>query len=292
MSLDLVSQESRLVGHLFGDYMTTPKKGLELLREPFPDHLISKLPKPFKKDSPKGKCSECGGFHGLPAVHLDYVGHAALTHRLLDADPFWNWKPLAVSPEGLPLFDKSGGMWIELTVCGNTRLGYGHAESKTYSDIGSREKEVIGDALRNAAMRFGAGLDLWHKGDLHEDDPHPEEKHAAPKVTTHNPIKTEPIVKNSQVKPAAIIPLKPAIQEKPLNHAPNIKNGISDAQCKRLYTLATRAGWTHDQVISCLKLEWGLTSTKEMKKESYELFCSYLEKGKTPDTIKGLPVIF
>ncbi len=26
---------------------------------------------------------------------------------------------------------------------------------------------MIGDALRNAAMRFGAALDLWHKGDLH-----------------------------------------------------------------------------------------------------------------------------
>jgi hypothetical protein len=30
-------------------------------------------------------------------------------------------------------------------------------------------KERIGDALRNAAMRFGAALDLWHKGDLHGD---------------------------------------------------------------------------------------------------------------------------
>ena len=30
-------------------------------------------------------------------------------------------------------------------------------------------KERIGDALRNAAMRFGAALDLWHKGDLHVD---------------------------------------------------------------------------------------------------------------------------
>ncbi|HEX7822877.1 MAG TPA: hypothetical protein VF463_19950 [Sphingobium sp.] len=28
--------------------------------------------------------------------------------------------------------------------------------------IQAREKEVIGDALRNAAMRFGAALDLWH----------------------------------------------------------------------------------------------------------------------------------
>jgi hypothetical protein len=144
--------------------------GLALLREPFPAHQISKLPKPLKKDAQKGKCTECGGYHGLPAVHLDYVGHAALTDRLLDADPEWTWEPLALGPDGLPQFDKSGGLWIRLTVCGVSRLGYGNAEGKAHMEVGAREKEVIGDALRNAAMRFGAALDLWHKGQLHEDE--------------------------------------------------------------------------------------------------------------------------
>jgi hypothetical protein len=146
----------------------TPKKtGLELLREPFPAHQISKLPKPFKKDAQKGRCPECGGWHGLPAAHLDYVGHAALTDRLLDADPAWSWEPLSVDERGLPALDKDGGMWIRLTVCGVTRLGYGDAQGKTGGDA---MKERIGDALRNAAMRFGAALDLWHKGDLHGSD--------------------------------------------------------------------------------------------------------------------------
>lgn len=143
------------------------KTGLELLRQPFPPNQISKLPKPTKKDAPKGKCNECGGWHGLPAVHLDYVGHAALTDRLLDADPAWSWEPLALSQEGLPVLDPFGGMWIKLTVCGITRLGYGDADGKSG---GNAIKELIGDALRNAAMRFGAALDLWHKGDLHADD--------------------------------------------------------------------------------------------------------------------------
>lgn len=144
--------------------MTT---GLDLLREPFPAHLISKLPKPVKRDSPKGRCQECGGWHGLPAVHLDYVGHAALTDRLLDADPNWNWEPFGAK-DGLPVMDNFGGMWIKLTVCGVTRMGYGHAGDK---EGGDAIKEVIGDALRNAAMRFGAALDLWHKGDLHPEEP-------------------------------------------------------------------------------------------------------------------------
>jgi hypothetical protein len=70
----------------------------------------------------------------------------------------------------LPKFDATGGLWIKLTVCGITRLGYGHAEQSNFKEIGSREKEVIGDALRNAAMRFGAALDLWHKGELHIEE--------------------------------------------------------------------------------------------------------------------------
>jgi hypothetical protein len=142
---------------------SAPVRGLELLRAPFPPNQISKLPKPKSKDAPKGRCSECGGFHGLPAVHLDYVGHAALTDRLLDADPAWTWEPIA-DPASLGLLTSPGGMWIRLTVCGVSRLGFGHPDGKTGGDA---VKEVIGDALRNAAMRFGAALDLWHKGDLH-----------------------------------------------------------------------------------------------------------------------------
>lgn len=140
--------------------------GLALLRAPFPPNQISKLPKPKSKDAPKGHCNECGGWHGLPAVHLDYVGHAALTDRLLDSDPAWTWEPLSSDERGLPALDQNGGLWIKLTVCGITRLGYGDAQGKQGGDA---MKERIGDALRNAAMRFGAALDLWHKGDLHAD---------------------------------------------------------------------------------------------------------------------------
>ncbi len=146
--------------------MSENKTGLALLRVPFPANQVSKLPKPYKKDSPKGKCGECGGYHGLPAVHLDYVGHAALTDRLLDADPAWTWEPVP-DPASVGLVSAPGGMWIKLTVCGVSRYGFGHPDGKTGGDA---VKETIGDALRNAAMRFGAALDLWHKGDLHKTD--------------------------------------------------------------------------------------------------------------------------
>ena len=149
---------------------------LKALREPFPDNQISKLPKPnrqqtdeVKTDYKKGiRCQVCGGWHHPKVIHLDYVGHAALTDRLLDVDPEWNWKPLSLTEHGLPVYDSIGGLWIELTICGVTRLGYGNAGEKKGGDA---IKEVIGDALRNAGMRFGMALDLWHKGNLHIDEP-------------------------------------------------------------------------------------------------------------------------
>ena len=157
---------------------TEKPTGLDLLRAPFPANQISKLPKPTKKQTDDVRadfklgvrCKLCGAWHHKDVVHLDYVGHAALTDRLLDCDPSWNWEPMALAPNGAPALDQSGGMWIKLTVCGVTRLGYGHADGKSGGDA---IKEVIGDALRNAAMRFGAALDLWHKGDLHGDDEAP-----------------------------------------------------------------------------------------------------------------------
>lgn len=174
---------------------------LKKLRLTFEPNQISKLPKPTSKDAPKGHCKECGGYHGLPAVHLDYVGHAALTDRLLDVDQTWSWEPFAVSEIGLPLFDASGGLWIRLTICGVTRIGYGHAASKSYMDPGAREKEVIGDALRNAAMRFGAALDLWHKGDLHKDQ-HDDELDAIQEEK--KALQEQEIAKSKELSSAAL----------------------------------------------------------------------------------------
>lgn len=162
-----------------------PVGRLAALRAPFPPAAISKLPKPTCRadewrNLPKGKCNTCGGWHATTkTIHLDYVGHAALTARLLDVDPLWTWEPMALDDHGLPRYDENGGLWIKLTVCGHTRLGYGNAAKSNLGDPGNREKEIIGDALRNAAMRFGAALDLWHKGDLPQMDeaPEPPAKH-------------------------------------------------------------------------------------------------------------------
>jgi hypothetical protein len=109
---------------------------------------------------------------------LDYVGHAAVTSRLLEVDPAWSWEPLALTPEGLPALDRAGNLWIRLTVCGVTRPGVGD---------GKNAKECISDAIRNAAMRFGVALDLWAKEDLRgdaADEPQEQPRAAAPVITS------------------------------------------------------------------------------------------------------------
>ena len=146
----------------------TPEQALAL-RKPFPAESVGKLPKPVRSQDPdKGKCVAgskysadghyCGGYHSR-SMHLDYVGHAATTDRLLTVDPDWSWEPFALTEDGLPALDRGGNLWIRLTICGTTRIGVGDGKSA---------KECIGDAIRNAAMRFGVALDLWAKEDLVE----------------------------------------------------------------------------------------------------------------------------
>ena len=140
------------------------------LREAFPPEAIGKLPKLTCKDCSnarfrvcekheKQRCQACGNWISTAHVDLDYVGHAAATDRLLKVDPEWTWEPVT-GPEldALRLAD-SRGLWIRLTIAGVSRLGFGD---------GPDGKQMIGDALRNAAMRFGVALDLWAKEDLSE----------------------------------------------------------------------------------------------------------------------------
>lgn len=140
------------------------------LRAPF--DKVGKLPRVTCKECQKkscqthhrAKCDECGQYISTAHIHIDYIGHAEATDRLLSVDPEWNWEPLAFDDEGLPHFTRDGdnnpvGLWIKLTVCGVTRLGVGTCNSSQTDP----EKVLIGDALRNAAMRFGVALDLWVK---------------------------------------------------------------------------------------------------------------------------------
>ena len=161
------------------------------LRKPFPKEVIGLLPKvscyacnqatksarsPLDKHCDRHKmikCADCGAFITEGHIHLDYVGHAAVTDRLNQAvgPENWTWNPMGVTSEGVPALDKDGNLWIELSINGVTKPGVGD---------GANMKERIGDALRNAAMRFGVALDLWSKDELESTLEAPDLKNEKP----------------------------------------------------------------------------------------------------------------
>ena len=111
-----------------------------------PTDMVGKLP----RKGPSG------------TIHLDYVGHAAVTRILIEADPFWSWEPVAWDEDGTPLIRREGKrlvLWGRLTVLGKAILCCGTCDASKWEP----EKELIGDLLRNGAMRLGIGLSLWAK---------------------------------------------------------------------------------------------------------------------------------
>jgi hypothetical protein len=168
------NQDDNRPNGTFGYTRAEQIEALHKLREPFIESEIRYRPQPWCKacsdsrtkncqNHEKRQCRTCG--QKLTTAHIDlkYVGHAEATNRLLNVDPFWDWEPLALDAQGLPQYDANRALWIRMTVCGMTRLGYGDATGKTGANA---VKEIIGDAIRNAGMRFGMALDLWTSSDL------------------------------------------------------------------------------------------------------------------------------
>lgn len=94
-------------------------------------------------------------------TQLDFVGHADITKILIEIDPMWWWEP-AGWDNGRPAIHVVNGMavmWGHLYVLNKQILGVGTVKH----DKADLDKELVGDFLRNAAMRFGICLSLWTK---------------------------------------------------------------------------------------------------------------------------------
>lgn len=167
----------------------TPEQAAALAA-PFPSNELGLMPKPYgPKDrrTAKQRCTyraddgrRCGGFHENPAIHINYVPVGAVYKRLREVDPAWTWRPLARDEHGQPILERGNGgnpvgIWIELEVCGVTRIGYGERpEGSTANPF----KLVIGNAIKNAAKLFGVVVD--------------DEKDHTPPATSRRPERSEP----------------------------------------------------------------------------------------------------
>ena len=96
-------------------------------------------------------------------IQLDFVGHADITRILIEIDPLWSYEPCGWD-NGRPAIHVENGMatmWAYLIVHGKKMLGVGSVRA----DKQELDKELVGDFLRNAAMRFGISLALWTKNE-------------------------------------------------------------------------------------------------------------------------------
>jgi hypothetical protein len=168
------------------------------------------------------ECPNCHAYITTGHIDLDYVGHANCTNRLLEVDPTWTWEPFSLDPRGLPALDTEGNLWIRLTILGSTKPGVGD---------GPNMKERIGDAIRNAAMRFGVALDLWAKIPLQHELPDTNGQ------VSHDPVTGEVPIPDDEVR---LIDRFRLIELKKLEKALGVDG--DDKREKRLAWYAWRVG--------------------------------------------------
>lgn len=128
---------------------------------------------------------------------LDFVGHAEITRILIDIDVNWNWQPVSIV-NGRPATNEANGiatMWGYLTINGKTMMGVGSARA----DKPDLDKELVGDFLRNASMRFGICLSLWSKSEWDDKSATAGKPQAGKAVASTVTDETSPLTK-TQVK--------------------------------------------------------------------------------------------
>lgn len=106
----------------------------------------------------------------------DYVGHADVTKMLIEIDPLWSWEPVSwvdgrpnievkevtlKKRDGTTRVSRIATMWGFMTVLGKSLPCVGSANA----DKEDCEKELIGDLIRNGALRFGICINLWARTD-------------------------------------------------------------------------------------------------------------------------------
>lgn len=152
-------------------------------------------------------------------INLAYVSHADITKILIEIDPNWNWQPVAWD-NGRPAIHVENGtatMWATLTLLGKSLLGVGSVRA----DKQDLDKELIGDFLRNASMRFGIALSLWSKQDWSDNTTivrtpevkrsiqnHPASQHEEREIT---PAEVAEIFGGATIVEAVITPIKAAV---------------------------------------------------------------------------------
>ena len=111
---------------------------------------------------------------GKRTIYLDYMGHAEVTLALIDADPCYQYGWSTDDHGNMDILKSAQNYvlngWLELhgvrrpCVATVPLVKYRNAKGEPVGPS-DPEKELIGDLLRNGAMRFGIATGLWSKSE-------------------------------------------------------------------------------------------------------------------------------
>lgn len=118
-------------------------------------------------------------------AQLEYVSHAEVTRALIEVDPLWMWEPMGYDEHGQPVLERDSngnpvGLWGWMTVCGVRRPCYGSCEPRDREPV----KILVGDLIRNGAMRFGCCAALWSAAERKREGDKPAAKPRSRKAAT------------------------------------------------------------------------------------------------------------
>jgi hypothetical protein len=146
---------------------------------------------------------------------LEFVSHAEVTRALIEVDPLWTWEPMGHDDHGQPVLERDTngspvGLWGWMTVCGVRRPCYGSCEARDREPV----KILVGDLIRNGAMRFGCCAALWSAAERNREADKPAAKArsrstAKPRSVTDLPVDTtglpEPAPGTAQFQALALL---------------------------------------------------------------------------------------
>ena len=237
-----------------------------------------------------------------------YLPHAEYTKWFVDAFGRLGW---AMVPCAKPLTSGSSVVCPYLLHIHGKPAAFAIGEQDYYGGAGGNREQTYGDALeatvasalRRCAKRLGVGLELWDKRWCNEfiaeygvrvrvtksfkngntwekkaawawrrkDDAPLDKEIVAGTGKTADDDDVDRGYEDSRPEPAQRRTVPPAV-----THA-KAGEKINDAMRKRLWTIATNSGRSHEVVKTWLKTKYRLDSSKDITRAQYEGICNAIE---------------
>lgn len=181
-----------------------------------------------------------------------------------------------------------------------TNIFAGHDPFKITEEHGKMiaKWQSSGKALEVAAPEApkDSTTSIQPNGDAQKQSPLPNGTASKPTPNTSTPSNAPATTKTTSTNQSVAVPKQttkppgsntdiPATMTEEQRQQRNMDNWsinggkITEAQIKRLFAIAREHGWANDDIKAFLSMEFGVESTKEIRKDDYNKICDYLQKN-------------